>query len=230
MPMNIIALIIGILIVPVYIIWGARDYRLIKKDRSYLIKSYKGTIIFNIFLVILLSLISEYVNFRTDFSIIGKGVDLFEVHLIYIIAAAMLATFIVLPIVLGMKGKEIIAPGDFAELLPKSNQELFWFTILVVSVAIGEELIFREFYFELLNQYLGISGDTLLIVAAIIFGLVHFYQGIGGIIATMALGLFFGKVFQATESLIWPIIFHFIIDIKFAWNVLVQRYFENRRS
>jgi len=186
--MNQLLLLIGILIIPIYIIWGIRDYRLIKKNRSYLITSYQYTIAFNVFLIVVLSLISEHTNFYTDFSKIGKA------------------------------------------LLPKTNQELVWFFFVVISVAIGEELIFREFYFELLNQNFGLTGDALLIVTAVIFGIVHSYQGLIGVVATFILGLALGKIFQTTESLLVPIILHFLIDIKFVWNVLVRRYYQKRLS
>lgn len=226
--MNQLLLLIGILIIPIYIIWGIRDYRLIKKNRSYLITSYQYTIAFNVFLIVVLSLISEHTNFYTDFSKIGKGAEVFETDMISGMITAIVVVLLVLPIIIEKRKVEMPQAGDFAALLPKTNQELVWFFFVVISVAIGEELIFREFYFELLNQNFGLTGDALLIVTAVIFGIVHSYQGLIGVVATFILGLALGKIFQTTESLLVPIILHFLIDIKFVWNVLVRRYYQKQ--
>ena len=213
------------LIIPIYIIWGIRDYKLIKQDRSNLIPSYRNTILFNIFLVLMLSILSSYTNFTTNFGAIGKGVEIYTTEMILLLVVIISVIFIILPIVTEKLKINLPQPANFSDLLPNTNQELLWFFVLVVSVAFGEELIFREFYFELLNDQFGLTGDTLLVTTAVIFGLAHSYQGVAGIIATFIMGLVLGKIFQTTESLMIPIILHFIIDIKFMWNILVKRYY-----
>ena len=213
------------LIIPIYIIWGIRDYKLIKQDRSNLIPSYRNTILFNIFLVLMLSILSSYTNFTTNFGAIGKGVEIYTTEMILVLVIISSVIFIILPIVTEKLKINLPQPADFSDLLPNTNQELLWFFVLVVSVAFGEELIFREFYFELLNDQFGLTGDTLLVTTSVIFGLAHSYQGVAGIISTFIMGLVLGKIFQTTESLMIPIILHFIIDIKFMWNILVKRYY-----
>lgn len=225
--MNPILIIIGIVIIPIYIIWGIRDYRKLKRDRSFLITSYKGTILFNILLVGLIAVLSNYANFTSDFNVLEKGYAVFDDEMILGLIVILIVVLLILPIITSKFKIVIPTPADFADLLPKSKREMIWFFILVVAVAIGEELIFREFYFELLHDTFHLNGDLLLLVSALIFGIVHLYQGVAGVIFTFFLGLLLGKLFQTTETLLIPIVLHFIIDIKFLWNIAVENYFNS---
>ena len=172
-------------------------------------------------------LISPYANFQTDFNNLGRGSTLFNRDKVYGLLSSLIILSLAMPFLLAkFKPKTPSHPSaDFMALLPQNKKEYIWFFFMVVAVSIGEELIFREFYFELLYDTYHIRGDILLLVSAVIFGLVHVYQGIWGILATFFLGLVFGKTFQITGSLTLPILLHFLIDIRFLWNILIEDLF-----
>ena len=51
-----------------------------------------------------------------------------------------------------------------------------------------------------------------MILSSVIFGLMHAYQGLAGVIRTAATGLLLAGVFVASGSLLLSIILHVIID------------------
>jgi len=106
-----------------------------------------------------------------------------------------------------MKGVESI--------LPQNSRERWTFAAVAVTAGICEEVIFRGF----LLHYLHVQPFTLnigvsVLLAALIFGLAHLYQGLQGIIITTIMGIFFGLLFMATGNLLLPIILHAFIDLR----------------
>ena len=88
---------------------------------------------------------------------------------------------------------------------------VIWF-----GAALGEELLMRGF---LLNRLTDLFGKTklgyfvALIVHAIIFGMLHSYQGVVGIITTTVIAIIFGLFYFATKRRLFPLILaHGIID------------------
>jgi len=88
---------------------------------------------------------------------------------------------------------------------------VIWF-----GAALGEELLMRGF---LLNRLTDLFGKTnfgyfvALTVHAIIFGMLHSYQGIVGIITTTVIAIIFGLFYFATKRRLFPLILaHGIID------------------
>ena len=81
----------------------------------------------------------------------------------------------------------------------------------------------------LMNRLVDLQGKNTklawaisLVVSAIIFGLGHTYQGLGGVIKITAMGLLLGGGFLAVRRNLWPlIIVHIIIDTI----SMVQHYF-----
>lgn len=103
------------------------------------------------------------------------------------------------------------SPGGYAIMIV-----LTWTT-----VAFGEEMLFRAFLFSRLERLfsgrLG-PGPRVATVAAwlaqaAIFGLLHAYQGPGGVIVTMTIGLVLGAVYlRARRNLAPCILMHGVID------------------
>ncbi|NWG08636.1 MAG: CPBP family intramembrane metalloprotease [Chloroflexi bacterium] len=96
-----------------------------------------------------------------------------------------------------------------------------WFT-----AGFLEELLWRGY---LMNRLVDLQGKNTklawviaLVGSAIIFGLGHTYQGLGGVIRIIVAGLLFGAAFLTIRRNLWPLIFaHAVLDtISF-----VQHYF-----
>lgn len=101
------------------------------------------------------------------------------------------------------------------------NVVAMWFT-----AGFFEELLWRGY---LMNRLVDLQGKNTkfawviaLVGSAIIFGLGHTYQGLGGVIRIIAVGLLFGAAFLAVRRNLWPLIIaHALLDtISF-----VQHYF-----
>ncbi|MFD2517034.1 CPBP family intramembrane glutamic endopeptidase [Salinimicrobium flavum] len=95
--------------------------------------------------------------------------------------------------------------------------------ILWITAGFLEELIFRAFLINALEQFLGNSTWSLwgaVGISSVIFGLIHAYQGIGGILTTTGLGLIFGIAYVINGRRIWPLIFiHGLIDTITMINI-----------
>jgi membrane protease YdiL (CAAX protease family) len=109
--------------------------------------------------------------------------------------------------------------GDLPNLI--LNVLAMWFT-----AGFLEELLWRGY---LMNRLVDLQGNKTklawviaLVGSAIIFGLGHTYQGLGGVVKVTAAGLLFGAAFLTVRRNLWPVIFaHALLDtISF-----VQHYF-----
>ena len=116
--------------------------------------------------------------------------------------------------------------GDVAGNLPLY---LTWLGIVWTSAAFGEELFFRGFLitrFEALFRDLPLAGALAVILAALLFGLGHYYyQGLRGLITTAGIGIAFGTSFLLFKRNLWPlVIIHGVIDtinfsaLYFGWE------------
>jgi membrane protease YdiL (CAAX protease family) len=91
-----------------------------------------------------------------------------------------------------------------------------WYRIPVLLLnaaqdGIAEEIVVGAFLLTRLRQ-LGWSDSRALSTAAVVRGSYHLYQGIGGFLGNVVLGLIFGWWFQRTRR-VWPLVVaHFIID------------------
>jgi len=100
-------------------------------------------------------------------------------------------------------------------VLPSSPLERRWYTVLSVTAACSEELLVRGF----LLRYLHTSPFHLdlwvtVLIAAVIFGANHIYQGIKGAIVTGATGLVFTAILLVSGSL-WPgMLFHALTNLS----------------
>ena len=57
------------------------------------------------------------------------------------------------------------------------------------------------------------------IIAALLFGAFHCYQGLTGVIKTSAAGMLFVALYLVTDSLVPGIILHFLVDFSSAFLV-----------
>jgi hypothetical protein len=109
---------------------------------------------------------------------------------------------------------------DFSLSSFTNFNEIIYFILIVFITPIVEEMVYRGFLFNLLlKKY---SVKLALIVSSLIFALIHLrFAGIGFL---FLYGLFFGYVYYKTNSLIAPILAHFIINFlaSFSTHSLVE--------
>ena len=110
--------------------------------------------------------------------------------------------------------KKKIATGEGAgQILPRTKKEKRIFVLLSLTAGVCEEIVFRGFLVFLLQSvFPGIPIYLIVLIASVIFGLCHFYQGWTGILKTGATGAFFLCLILATNSLILAMILHFLVD------------------
>ncbi|WP_206377117.1 CPBP family intramembrane glutamic endopeptidase [Sphingomonas sp. G-3-2-10] len=108
--------------------------------------------------------------------------------------------------------------GDVEALLPRNGRETLCGALLSLNAGATEELFFR-LYLPLLLVLAGLNPVAAFVVAAIVFGLVHLYQGAAGVLATGVLGAALTLAYLLSGSLALPILLHVAIDL----NALVVR-------
>jgi len=84
------------------------------------------------------------------------------------------------------------------------------------AVAFGEEVLGRVFLIDRFESiFKGLPGATPLavILAAVLFGLAHAYQGIGGAIQAGTIGLILGILYLYQKRSIWTnVVVHGTVD------------------
>ena len=100
-------------------------------------------------------------------------------------------------------------------IIARNSSERRLAAVLSLSAGINEELFFRAF---LPVVIIGLIGSDLailaIVISVVIFGAVHLYQGLRGIMLTGIIGVVMMVVYLATGSIFWPIILHIIMDIR----------------
>lgn len=125
-----------------------------------------------------------------------------------------------------------VRPANYAMFRPicgDLGEYLFWaLPVAWGSAAFGEELIFRGFVRDALERLLGpgkpYATSLSIVLQAILFGLLHLYQGPGGAANAAAIGLVLGFVWLVSGRNLWAgIVIHGLIDfsamsaIYFSW-------------
>lgn len=92
-----------------------------------------------------------------------------------------------------------------------------WMTVLDLSVglalvAISEELVFRGALQARLVAYF--RSETIgLLASVVLFGLIHWSNGVGSVLQTMLVGVVFGLCVQRGKSLVPVIMVHYLVDL-----------------
>lgn len=125
--------------------------------------------------------------------------------------AAGLVVGLLLPRLLRRSVKPVQV-GDIAALLPRNGAETAWAALLSVNAGIGEELYFR-LLLPLLLVSVGSSALAAFVIAGLIFGPVHFYQGIAGIVGTTIVGALLAGLYLWTGNLWTAVGAHALLDL-----------------
>jgi membrane protease YdiL (CAAX protease family) len=111
--------------------------------------------------------------------------------------------------------------SSVAPITPRTASELPAFFGVSLTAGFCEEVLFRGFLIWVLQPVVGLWIAVAL--AALLFGAVHAYQGVAGVIRTGLFGLLFTAIVLLTRSL-WPaIVLHAAVDAMggvIAWLVL----------
>ena len=113
-----------------------------------------------------------------------------------------------------------LSTPDVEQVLGWVTQSQFHFILWIVLVALfaaglGEELLWRGFLMDRLARLGGLRGRMWLVifVQAVLFGLPHFYQGLGGVIITGVVGVGFGWLRFRFGGNLWAcILAHMAVD------------------
>jgi membrane protease YdiL (CAAX protease family) len=137
-----------------------------------------------------------------------------------LILGGLLAGGVLGGLVAARKGKGAKGPvlGDIEPLLPRNGAEIAHGALLGINAGLVEEIFFR-LYLPLLLILAGFDAVAAFVIAGVIFGLVHLYQGWVGVLATTALGAVLSGAYLLSGSLAVPILLHILIDL----NALVVR-------
>ncbi|GAA1266343.1 type II CAAX endopeptidase family protein [Saccharothrix xinjiangensis] len=99
---------------------------------------------------------------------------------------------------------------------PSTLDEAWWRSVVLILSAIGnawaEEVLVVGYLITRLRQ-LGWGGNTALLASALLRGSYHLYQGFGGFIGNVVMGLVFGKVWQRTNRLWVLVVAHALLDV-----------------
>jgi membrane protease YdiL (CAAX protease family) len=118
------------------------------------------------------------------------------------------------------------AAGLNLTVLPSALADTWWripvLLALAVANAVAEELLVVGYLITRLRQ-LGSGAGAAVLASAVLRGSYHLYQGLGGFVGNLAMGLVFGALWQRTYRL-WPLITaHALIDIiAFAGYALLH--------
>lgn len=98
---------------------------------------------------------------------------------------------------------------------PTTLNDTWWrIPVLVLAAAANawaEETLVIGYFISRLRQ-LGLHENTSLLASGVLRGSYHLYQGFGGFVGNMVMGLIFGRIWQRTNRL-WPmVIAHTLLD------------------
>lgn len=116
----------------------------------------------------------------------------------------------------GARSEGISTLGDVSALLPRNRQELRWGWALSINAGISEELMMRLALPALIDA---VTGSAVAAVAGsiVVFGALHAYQGVAGVIGTTIVGALMMFLYAVTGTILVPIVLHALID----WRSMV---------
>jgi membrane protease YdiL (CAAX protease family) len=119
----------------------------------------------------------------------------------------------VVAVYLARTSEDVPTIGDIGAMLPRNRAELRWGAGLSVNAGVVEELLFR---LAVPAVIFGASGNApaAVIASVLLFGALHIYQGLPGIIGATLIGAFLMLLYLATGDIVVPIVVHALIDVR----------------
>lgn len=97
------------------------------------------------------------------------------------------------------------------EITPSNPRQLLYFVGLSITAGVTEELLYRGFLIWSLTAYMDLFMAAVL--ASILFGLAHAYQGGSGIVKTGGVGLVMAILYVGSGTILLPMILHAFVDV-----------------
>lgn len=168
------------------------------------------------FAVLTLLLLIDWKAFlKIDFDKVGRGVLSDKENIGNLLSVCMLPLiFSLVPYFKKSYARETDGAiyGFPVNRMPTDYEEFYLFTLLITAGVVFEELFMRQAGFYAFYTTLGWKGDLLLIINSALFAFAHHYKKFGEILGVFFSGLLFGKAYQITGTLAWPILLHFLIN------------------
>ena len=98
------------------------------------------------------------------------------------------------------------------KILPVNSVELLPYCALALTAGVCEEFLYRGFAMGALSR-VGFPAWAVVILTAVLFGLAHAYQGRSGILGTLVMGILFGVVRLAYDTLVPVMMMHTVVDL-----------------
>ncbi len=157
--------------------------------------------------------LGAYLVYRSGVRLAGIGLDRTRI-------GSDLARGVGLAALIGIPGLGLYllarTVGANLTVVPASLSDTWWrIPVLVISAAANawaEEALVVGYLLTRLRQ-LGRGENSALVISAVLRGSYHLYQGFGGFVGNVVLGLVFGRVWQKTNRL-WPMVLaHTLLDV-----------------
>ena len=97
-------------------------------------------------------------------------------------------------------------------ILPQSTVELLPYLALAITAGLCEEFLYRGFAMAVFMR-VGFQPWAVVLVSSVLFGLAHSYQGRGGVVMTLLIGILLGSSRLAYGSLVPAIFWHSAVDV-----------------
>jgi hypothetical protein len=86
---------------------------------------------------------------------------------------------------------------------------------LITLIAVGEEIIYRQVWFALLDKTFNLPVMIIILLTSLIYGLNHFYFGFNSVLAKFISGSVYGVFYVISGySIVVPIIIHVLQNIS----------------
>ncbi|MDP3209432.1 MAG: CPBP family intramembrane metalloprotease [Rhodoglobus sp.] len=116
-------------------------------------------------------------------------------------------------IVAARKEQQVPTVGDIHAILPRNRQELRLGALLSINAGVVEELLFRLGMPALIFGATG-SAVAAVIGSVLLFGALHAYQGVVGIVASTLIGALFMLTYALSGTIFVPILLHVLFDLR----------------
>ncbi|MBY0123057.1 CPBP family intramembrane glutamic endopeptidase [Bacillus sp. S/N-304-OC-R1] len=218
--MIVFGIILLIFLIGIYPFWDKKytkrlEETLDEKDRI----AYFKYVIYSEWAVTFIILIAVYLS-GTAFAQIGLGLpgedaSQFSGMIVGFIIGILVMIFVLMRLPFYRKYQEA-QTSSVSYLVPTGKIDKRLAILVALTAGICEEIIYRGFLLHLLAlPPFQLEGNLILIVGAAIFGIAHYYQGWKGVLLTGLVGFALSKVYLQTGSLVFPIIMHALIDLRF---------------
>jgi membrane protease YdiL (CAAX protease family) len=130
-----------------------------------------------------------------------------------LVAVIALVVLTVVGVRAAREDENIPTVGNITSLLPRNRQELRLGALLSINAGIMEELLFRLAIPALI---FGASGSAVaaVVVSVLLFGSLHLYQGVPGIVGSSIMGAVFMVVFAVSGAIWVAIVLHALFDLR----------------